>query len=124
MILNEGIKWPEDMHPAMWYARAVVDAVHVEMTGQVATCTSGYRLQTPGGSSLHPLKRAMDIRTWLFGEPSSDLGRESVRKFAAVLRRRLGDDFDVIVEGKAAEDAKYVDRPPHVHIEYEGGRYA
>ena len=121
MNLNAGVKWPTDMHPSMWYARGIIDAVHIELTGQGATCTSAYRPKSPGGSSLHPERRAMDVRVWAFGDGTDP---EPVRRFAGRLRDRLGPDFDVIVEGPAAENPIYKGRPPHVHVEYDPGGWA
>lgn len=117
MRLKEGARWPGDMHPSMWYARAVVGMTHLEITGAPGTITSGMRDQSPGGSSLHPLGRALDLRVWAL--PTT----EDIRGFAALLRERLGPDFDVIVEGPAAEDVKYLDRPPHIHVEYDPKAY-
>lgn len=113
MRLKDGVRWPEDMHPSTWYARSVIDVAHREATGYGATCTSAYRDQSPGGSSLHPKKRAMDVRVWAF--PTD----QQVRDFAKALRDRLGPDFDVVVEGQAAEHERYRDRPPHIHVEYD-----
>lgn len=120
------VKWPDDMHEKIAEARDIIDAVHEEMTGQESTCTSAYRSQSPGGgSSLHPLKRAVDLRTWAFGDPTSEKGKAEVRKFAARLREKLGKDYDVVVEGPAAENPKYLTyatgkpRAPHVHVEYD-----
>lgn len=126
MIRLPDVRWPADMHERIVWACDVIDAVHRELTGKEATCTSAYRSQTPGGgSSLHPLKRAVDIRTWEFGDPATDKGKAAVRKFARILRERLGKDFDVIVEGPAAEKPAYLTyhngkpRAPHVHVEWD-----
>lgn len=126
MKLLPDVKWPDDMHEKIVEARDIIDDVHRELTGHDSTCTSAYRSQTPGGgSSLHPLKRALDLRTWAFGDPNTDDGKRKVRAFAAKLRERLGKDFDVIVEGPAAESPKYLTftngkaRPPHVHLEFQ-----
>src|SRR6185503_7328420 len=51
-----------DMHQAMWYARVKADIVHTQMFGNDATVTSGRRKAIPGGSSLHPEGKAMDVR--------------------------------------------------------------
>lgn len=110
--------WSPDMHPAMWMARMEARLLHFEMFRKRMTITSGMRPQSPGGSSLHPLGRAMDIRVW-------HMSHEEQREFAAELQRRLGEDFDVVVEGPAATSARYLDRPPHLHIEYDPkGRHA
>ena len=125
MIYLPTVKFPPDMHPAIFAAVQKIDALHRELTGSDATCTSAYRSQTPGGgSSLHPLKRALDLRTWTIGDQGTPAGAKAVRAFAAELRKRLGPDYDVIVEGKAAESPKYLTyangkpRDPHIHVEY------
>lgn len=111
MRLKDGVRWPQDMKPSMWYARGVVDVAHREATGGIgATCTSAFR---PGDPKLHGSKEALDVRIWAF--PSAD----KVRAFAADLRDRLGPDFDVVVEGPAAENPAYKDRSPHIHIEHD-----
>lgn len=126
MIFLPDVKWPADMHAKIVEAVPIIDAVHRELTGSDATCTSAYRSQTPGGgSSLHPLKRAVDLRSWTVGDQGTPDGAKKVRKFAAMLRARLGKDFDVIVEGPAAESPKYLTyhngkaRAPHLHVEYD-----
>lgn len=130
MILLPDVKWPDDMHEAIVKARQIIDDVHMSMAGTESTCTSAYRSQTPGGSSLHPFKRALDLRTWAFGDPTTDAGKKQVRAFAKALRERLGPDYDVIVEGPAAENPKYLyytngkPRAPHVHVEFDPKTHA
>lgn len=126
MIFLPDVKWAPDMHAKIVEAVPIIDAVHRELTGSDATCTSAYRSQTPGGgSSLHPLKRAIDLRSWTVGDQGTPEGAKRVRKFAAMLRARLGKDYDVVVEGKAAESPKYLTyangkpRQPHIHVEYQ-----
>lgn len=119
MIFLPDVKWPPDMHASMVKAVPLIDQVHREMTGSDATCTSAYRSQTPGGSSLHPFKRAVDLRTWAFGDPTTNAGKKQTRDFAKRLRAKLGSDYDVIVEGPAAEKAYYEKRAPHVHVEWD-----
>lgn len=117
MDLKPGVLW-SGMDPAMWYARGVAGALHRELTGKEGTITSGRRTASPGGSSLHPLGLALDIRVWAFET------KEAVREFAAELSRRLGPDFDVIVEGPAATNPRYRNRPPHIHVEYDPKEWA
>ena len=121
MRFKHGVKWPADMHASMWHARGVADQVHYEMTGEEATCTSAHR---PGDPKKHGSKEALDLRTWKFGDPNTDLGKASVRKFAEKLRWRLGPDYDVVIEGPAAESEKYKDRDPHLHVEYDPREWA
>jgi len=110
--------WSPDMHAAMWMARAEARLLHEEMFGEDMTITSGMRRQSPGGSSLHPKGRAMDIR-------SRFMNHEQQRKFARRLQAILGEDFDVIVEGPAATNPRYRNRVPHIHVEYDPkGRHA
>jgi|8_EtaG_2_1085327.scaffolds.fasta_scaffold26736_2 predicted dehydrogenase len=113
MNLKDGVVFDERMHPSMWYAREVIGSLHREWADQEGTITSAFRDQSPGGSSFHPLGRALDIRIWAFED------HEEVRAFAKKLRTRLGPDFDVIVEGPAAEHPKYLNRAPHIHVEWD-----
>ena len=77
--------------------------------------TSGRRTQSPGGSSLHPHGKAMDIRTW----EAYFKDNEAIREFARILRFDLGPNYDVIVEGPASEDSRYWERVPHIHVEFD-----
>ncbi len=104
--------WSPDMHNSMWMARVEARALHQEMFERDLTITSGMRSQRPGGSSLHPLGRAMDIRSRFMSD-------EEQWTFAKRLQRRLGEDFDVVVEGPANPDPRYYHRVPHIHVEYD-----
>lgn len=115
MKLKPGVKWPAEMAPSMWYARAVIDQLHREKTGVGATCTSAFR---PGDPKLHGSKEALDVRIWAF--PTN----EDVRAFARDARDRLGPDFDVVIEGPAAENPAYLDRAPHIHVEHDPKEWA
>lgn len=112
MEFKQGVQW-KDMHTSMWMARMVTDTVYREETGVGATITSARRTATPGGSSLHPKGRAIDVRVW-------GMTQHQQRRTAELIRDRLGPGFDVIVEGPAAENPAYKHRAPHIHIEYEG----
>ena len=106
------------MHASLWYARAVINQAHLERFGIPGTITSAFREQTPGGSSLHPLRRAMDVRT-------HDMPDDTViRVFAEMIASRLGPDFDVVVEGPASPNPALHDRQPHIHVEYDPKEYA
>lgn len=111
MTLFSDAAWRE-MHPALWYARGEARVLVREMFGEDLVITSGRRPPTPGGSSLHGTGQAMDIR-------SKHWPVEAQRKFAARLQEILGEDFEVIVEGAAATDARYFKRVAHVHVEYQ-----
>lgn len=125
MTVFSNATWDADMHPAMWMARAETRALHVAMTGRDLVITSGRRKRTPGGSSLHPDGRAMDIRQWYLRDTRYGGSREKLYEFVRKLREILGEDFDVVIEGPDAEDEKYRDRQPHIHIEYQPkGRHA
>lgn len=102
----------KDMSPALWYARLEARLLVREMFDEDLVVTSGRRPRTEGGSSLHETGNAMDIR-------SREWQTIDQRAFAAELRDRLGEDFDVVVEGPAALDQRYQDRPPHIHVEYD-----
>ena len=107
-----------DMTPAVWYARNVAESLHRELFRRELVVTSGRRPATPGGSSRHETGNAMDIR-------SRDKSAHEEEEFARVLRERLGEDFDVIVEGPFAADPRYRNRTRHVHVEYDPkGRHA
>lgn len=109
MIFKEGVVW-KNMHASMWHARGVVDQASRDMFGRDATLTSARR---EGQKGLHPKGKAIDIRVW-------NMSTMQQRAFARLLRERLGPGYDVIVEGPAAENAKYLDSEPHIHVEYEG----
>lgn len=100
------------MSPAMWYARGEARTLVREMFDQDLVITSGRRPTTPGGSSKHQTGDAMDVR-------SREWAPQDQRAFASALQDRLGEDFDVIVEGPASLDTRYQERPPHVHIEHD-----
>jgi hypothetical protein len=103
----------------MYMARMEARILHEEMTGKDLHVTSGRRPQRAGGSSKHGTGEAMDIRVWYLGSA------ENQHKFADELQRRLGEDFDVVVEGPAAKTDTYKffpngnPRPPHIHVEYD-----
>lgn len=101
------------MHPSMWMARMEARLLHQEMTGKDLVITSARRPKRPGGSSKHGTGEAMDIRVWHLDSAQNQ------HRFADELGRRLGEDFDVIVEGPAARDVRYANRPPHIHVEYD-----
>ena len=113
MKLKQDVVIDERMHASMWYARHVIGDLHRDWTTEEGTITSAFRQQSPGGSSLHPKGRALDVRVWSFED------HEDIRQFAKTLRSRLGPDFDVIVEGPAAESPQYLTRPPHIHVEWD-----
>lgn len=111
MTLFSDAAW-KDMVPAMWMARLEARLLVREMFDQELVITSGRRPATPGGSSKHQTGAAMDVR-------SKEWASQDQRKFAAELSARLGEDFDVIVEGPASLDVRYQDRTAHVHCEYD-----
>lgn len=96
----------------MWMARIEARLLVREMFDEDLVITSGRRPRTPGGSSKHETGEAMDIR-------SREWHATDQRGFASELRTRLGEDYDVIVEGPASLDPRYQDRPPHVHCEHD-----
>lgn len=108
----------KDMDASMWMARMEARLLVREMFDEDVVITSGRRQASPGGSSLHAAGRAMDIR-------SRDWGGADQRAFAQELQNRLGEDFDVIVEGPASLDPRYQNRVVHIHVEYDPkGRHA
>lgn len=109
--------WSPDMHPALWMARETVRAVYKDIFDRDYVITSAMRPQSPGGSSLHPKGRAMDIRT-------RDLQVSEITYLAEQIREALGEDFDVVVEGRGGY-GRYRGRPDHIHIEHDpDGRHA
>lgn len=102
----------KDMSPALWMARLEARLLVREMFDQDLVITSGRRPRTPGGSSKHETGDAMDIRSREWGGPDQ-------RAFATELASRLGEDFDVVVEGHASLDPRYQNRPPHIHVEWD-----
>lgn len=121
MKFKSDVVWA-NMHVSMWFARLVIDQAFQDLAGREAVITSARRKKTPGGSSLHPEGRALDIRVWSMDTE----GRQKTmtvaeqRAMAAALRASLGPGFDVIIEGPAAENPAYQGREPHIHVEYEG----
>lgn len=105
------------MSDSLWYARGVAEQLHREKFGSELGITSGRR--KPGAVySRHQDGLAMDLRT-------RDMTKEVEAAFAAELRVRLGEDFDVIVEGEFASDPKHRSKPRHIHVEYDPkGRHA
>jgi len=102
----------------MWYARGVVEDTYREIFGREVVITSGRRAPTSGGSSKHGTGEAMDIR-------SKDLSEADERILAGAIARRLGEDFDVVVEGDFAPNPAYRKRSRHIHVEYDPkGRHA
>lgn len=108
--LAPGINF-DDMHPAMWHARSVVDRVTREFVDRNAVITSGRR-EAVGAFSWHHVGRALDLRV-------RDMTAAQQRDYARRLREELGPDFEVILEGPHAPDPRYRDRPPHVHVEWD-----
>lgn len=102
----------KDMSKAMWYARGEARHLVREMFDEDVVVTSGRRPASPGGSSRHQIGEAMDIRSREWAAPDQ-------RAFATELQARLGEDFDVIVEGPASLDQRYQERVAHVHVEYD-----
>ena len=109
MDLKPGVIWPEDMSAASWYMRGVINQVHWELFGYVATCTSAYRAGDP---RLHGKKRALDVRI-------KHLTDAQVHQLVAMLKSRLGPDFDVVLEGPLSLDPALKSKPPHIHAEYD-----
>ena len=102
-----------DMHEGIWMARTEARLLMRQHTNTDLVITSGRRPQSEGGSSLHGVGQAMDIRIRHFGS------EQAIHAFADELQEILGVDFDVVVEGPAARKIKYRHRPPHIHVEYD-----
>ena len=127
MTIFSDAGWSPDMHPAMWMARAEARILHRQRFRADLRITSGMRPQSPGGSSLHPVGRAMDlgVRFQLDDGTWYHMKQAEQRAFARRLQGVLGEDFDVVVEGPASHDPRYRGRAPHIHVEYDPkGRHA
>ena len=108
----------KDMHDSMWYVRGEARLLVREMFDEDLRITSGRRPPNPARYSFHADGKACDIgvQGWTV---------EAQRRFATELQRRLGEDFQVVLEGPAATDPKYLGSQPHVHVEYQPkGRHA
>lgn len=111
MAIFSDAAW-RDMAAEMWYARGKVEDIYREIFGREVVITSGRREPTPSGSSKHGTGEAMDIR-------SIDLTEQDEKILADTIAKRLGEDFDVVIEGQFAPNPKYRDRPRHLHVEYD-----
>lgn len=117
---KSGVNW-KDMDVSMWIARDVVERTYQAVFGFEAVLTSARRPTSPGGSSKHTKGLAIDVRVWdLNKAPGVPLTKHQQRDVAARLRTALGPDYLVLIEGPAAEIDKYLKRPPHLHIQYNG----
>jgi hypothetical protein len=116
MVYFVDAAWAQ-MDISMWHARGVAADVYREMFGEEMGITSGRRKAT-AVRSLHAEGKAMDIRT-------KHLTQEQEADLAVKLRERLGEDFDVVVEGDFAPDPKHRTKPRHIHVEHDPkGRHA
>lgn len=106
------------MHVSMWMARETCRQVYWRVFGRDMVITSAMRPKSPGGSSLHPQGRALDLRT-------RDLTTAEARYLTRQIAEALGEDFDVILEGWQSTDSRLRNRAPHIHVEYDPkGRHA
>lgn len=108
MILKDGTKF-SDLDSAIIFAAIIADGIWREFgvdTG--VTLTSGTDGEHSPGSFHDPkntpngLGRAIDLRTWNLPE-----GKSQAPEAARILRERLTDDYDVVVE------------PTHIHMEFD-----
>ena len=99
MKFKAGVEWSSDVHPSLWFARAVLDTVTQATVGRPAIITS-VEDGLHSKNSLHYEGRAIDLRT-------RDLSAEQIAAYAAELREALGMGWDVIVE------------KTHIHIEWD-----
>ena len=99
MQFKSGVVWTSDVHPSLWFARAVLDSVSEKVAGRQAIVTS-VEDGTHSKTSLHYEGRAIDLRT-------RDLEAGVIHDYASELRGALGPGWDVIVEST------------HIHIEWD-----
>ena len=88
-----------DIHPNIGHAIDHARAVWEETGYQVLIVTS-VNDGTHGKGSLHPLGCALDIRKW-------NLREEHRPKVVSLLVKRLGKEYDVILEST------------HIHVEWQ-----
>ena len=104
--------------PQLYHVKDCVDRAFNMLVKQQAFLTSNADGKHSNGS-LHYEWLAWDFRVWIDYDDSSK-GRHSVavcKKIATVLRRLLGDMYDVVVH--IAKDAKGVEWVSHIHVEYD-----
>ena len=99
MQFKDGVRWSSNVHPSLWFARAVLDSVTQKAVGRPAIITSVLD-GTHSANSLHYEGRALDLRT-------RDLTAEQIEEYATALRSGLGQGWDVVVE------------KTHIHIEWD-----
>ena len=86
------------LHPKMQVANGIAAVIYQE-AGQELVVTAGLDGKH-GDNSLHYKGRACDYRTWYFSD-------EQKKEVVQELARRLGDDYDVVLEAT------------HIHCEYD-----
>lgn len=93
--------------PAIQTMLRAAEAAYVEILGPGAevVVTSGND-SAHGSASLHYADRAVDLRTGTHFIPPL-MTREQAEAIVAALRRRLGRDYDVVLEAD------------HIHVEYD-----
>lgn len=97
MAIKPGVRFVSGVH-AMSIAALVVNEVCIEFgVDCVVTCGVEQHTHPP---SLHPIGHALDFRT-------RDLPASSKGLFAAAVKERLAEGFDVVLESD------------HMHVEYQ-----
>ena len=97
MKLKDGVSL-YGLHPKMQVANGIAAVVY-QLEGQELVVTAGLDGKH-GDNSLHYKGRACDYRIWYFSEAQ-------VKTVTEELARRLGDDYDVVLESD------------HIHCEYD-----
>lgn len=101
MQQKDGVR-VQGLKPEALYGMMIADSVVRRITGVEMTVTSvceGTHMPT----SLHYDGRAFDVRTLTF-TPAT------VQNIVGDLKRALGPDFDVVLEGSPQ---------PHIHVEFD-----
>ena len=99
MQFKSGVLWTSDVHPSLWFARAVLDSVTQKVAGRQAIVTA----VEDGRHSVTSRRyagRAIDLRT-------RDLEAGVIQDYASELRSALGPGWDVGVEST------------HIHVEWD-----
>lgn len=108
MIYKRGCVTGKDLiHPQIWEITEgdrVLDLIFLEHAGRMAIATS-VRDGIHSDTSLHYWGRAIDLR-------SRDLTNRQKEDILVALVNQLGDDFDVLLEGRNTPNE-------HYHIEYD-----
>ena len=86
--------------PPIWEAALLIDSILVDLYGMTTVTITSGNDGKHGERSLHYKWQALDFRTF-------DWPRGKSAEIVANIRRRLGKDYDVVLESD------------HLHVEYD-----